>query len=120
LLLPSRRTKSDLPGLQTVEARLEAAGSPEEIVLWTRVRRELIEQNDLAEEGRHRRQVQLLRLGVRVGLSISAVGTALYLLSTGAVWEGRLALGAGLYILAPTLVEGVFRVDRKGGGRENA
>jgi hypothetical protein len=44
--------------LQVVEERLAQATSPQEVLLWTQVRAEILRQDDFVKEQEHRRRME--------------------------------------------------------------
>jgi hypothetical protein len=68
------------------------------------------------EEQRKKSDIQLRRMKAvaKIAMPIVGLATGLLLTFTGYPWVGSLALGAGLFGLAPTLIERAF--DRLPGG----
>lgn len=98
-----------LPGLRAIEERLVKANSPEEILLWTQVRGEIQQQDNILKEQEHRRHLERIQVRFKMGLSIGAVAMGTGLVMGGFAYAGLFVLGAGLYGLAPDYVKGLFR-----------
>ena len=92
-----------------IERRLVEANSPQEILLWTQVRGEILRQNDILKEQEHQRKLEGLQVIFKMGLFIVAVITGTTLVVSGFPYAGLFVLGTGLYGLAPDYVKDVFR-----------
>lgn len=101
------------PALSRVEERLAKATSPEDVVLWTQVRAELLRQNEMTKEGEHRRTLEKIQVARKVGLSGVALSIGTVLVITGLTYP--LILGVGLYDLAPDLLKEALGGRGKGG-----
>jgi hypothetical protein len=94
----------DKPILQSIDNRIAKADEPREIVLWTKVREEIIRQNETLEEPRHRRRLATWQLYFKMSFSIVAFATGVTLLIKGFMLLAPLIIGAGLFALAPEFV----------------
>jgi hypothetical protein len=94
--------------LDAVAERLAASESPQDVVLWTQVRGEILRQNEEAENRRHQRQMEKIQLYGKISLSIVALGVGILLLKFGYTTAGYFALGAGMFWLAPDFVKAFF------------
>jgi hypothetical protein len=94
----------DKPVLQSIDNRIANADDPREIVLWTKVREEIIRQNENMEEPRHRRRLSTWQLYFKMSFSIVAFATGVILLIKGFMLLAPLIIGAGLFALAPEFV----------------
>lgn len=101
-------TRQDDLVLNAVGERLVKADSPQEIILWTQVRGEILRQNEEREEKKHQRQLERIQFYSKLFLSIVAIVVGILLLSWGYTVAGLFSLGAGLFWLAPDLVKSVF------------
>jgi hypothetical protein len=111
--LPAVRSKSDdKPILESIDVRIANASDPREIVLWTKVREEIIRQNETMEEPRHRRRLENLQLYFKMSFSIIAFVTGVVLLVYGFIYLAPLIIGAGLFALAPEFVMAYLTKDR--------
>lgn len=111
------QTASDTPpdpstALSRVEERLAKATTPEEVVLWTRIRGEIVRQNEIIKNGEQRRFLEKIQIVRKLGLSVGALTIGTVLISSGLIYPGLLILGAGLYDLAPDLLK-----EALGGGK---
>jgi hypothetical protein len=104
----SNSSPNQIPVLAKVEERLANATTPEEIVLWTRVRAEILKQNELAEEGKHRRTLEKVEVASQKAVTAAALGIGVGLIIIGVPEIGLFVLGAGLFKLAPDYVKKVF------------
>lgn len=98
-----------LPVLPAVEERLVKANSPQEIILWTQVRGEIIRQDNILKNQEHRQYLERIQVRFKMVLSIIAVLTGAGLIVGGFPYAGLFVLGAGLYELAPDYVKGFFQ-----------
>jgi hypothetical protein len=108
-LSPSSGTNSD-PNtiLAKVEERLATANTPEEIVLWTQIRGEIIRQDELRKDAEQKRTIETIEVVSQKGLTAAALGIGVGLIIIGIPEIGLLVLGAGLYKLAPDFVKKAF------------
>jgi hypothetical protein len=102
-------SQPDAPILPQIERRLVEADSPQEILLWTQVRGEILRQDDLLKDQEHRRKLERIQVLFKMGLSIVAVMTGTTLVVGGFPYAGLFVLGAGLYGLAPDYVKNLFQ-----------
>jgi hypothetical protein len=107
--IPGQVSQQDVPVLTQIERRLVEANSPQEILLWTQVRGEILRQDDILKGQEHQRKLERLQVLFKMGLSIVAVITGTTLVVNGFPYAGLFILGAGLYGLAPDYVKDVFR-----------
>ena len=98
-----------VPVLTQIERRSVEANSPQEILLWTQVRGEILRQDDILKGQEHQRKVERLQVIFKMGLSIVAIITGTTLVVSEFPYAGLFVLGAGLYGLAPDYVKDVFR-----------
>ena len=102
------KTAGDANVLDAVAERLAASESPQDVVLWTQVRGEILRQNEELENRRHQRQMERAQLYGKISLSIVAIVVGVLLLQLGYATAGYFALGAGLFWLAPDFVKAFF------------
>ena len=98
-----------LPVLAAVEERLVNANSPQDVILWTQVRGEILRQDNILKDQEHRRRLERIQVQFKMGLSIATVLAGAGLVVGGFQGAGLFVLGAGLYGLAPDYVKGFFR-----------
>ena len=91
--------------ISEINRRLVRGRDPLEIVLWTQIRAEVVQQDQdaLDRQAARRRQIELARLEIAKGFLAVSLGTVLILY--GYWLPGFLCLGAGLYSLAPDYVK---------------
>lgn len=115
--------------LERIEERLAKATSPEEIVLWTRIRGEIIRQNEIINEGKHRRSLQIknnqhqrslekIQVIRKTVLAGGAVTIGIGLIISGFTVSGIFVLGVGFNELAPGYMKNIF--SKKNNNEENA
>ena len=80
-----------------------------EVLLLTRVRQELIRQEEHVKDRDHLRSMEALPVKSKVLLSAVAILTGTGLAVAGFSLPGFLALGAGLYWLAPSFIDQVAK-----------
>ena len=90
--------------IRSIDQRIAKAKDPRDIVLWTKVRDEIIRQNERIEDPRHRRRLQSIQLYFKMGFSIVAFATGVLMLVYGFIYLAPLIIGAGLFALAPDFV----------------
>lgn len=112
----TERQETGLSVQAAVEQRLAKAESPQDIVLWTGVRQEILRQNEDREDRRHRRQMRAIQLKYKMGFSVAAFLAGIVLISVGFPYPGLFISGAGLYGIAPDYV---MRLFKKGKNDEN-
>ena len=114
--LPNPISESTSRTLAKLDTRIASADLGELIVL-TKVRRELLRQDDELEENRHRRQMEAREGYVRAGLSGAALIAGTGIVLAGFTLPGCFVLGAGLYGLAPKFIDSVSK--QVFGGKNN-
>jgi hypothetical protein len=70
----SRDMSGEVSALSIVEERLAKANSPQEIILMTQIRGEIMRQNEAAKDQNHRRWIEKIGLQFKIGFSICAFG----------------------------------------------
>jgi hypothetical protein len=103
--------------VERIDDRLVKA-APEDVVLWTQVRGEVVKQEEYRSQQAHRRSIEKTELYAKVGLSIGASGVGVFLIGTAHLAPGMLALGAGLFWLARPFVMKFF--SPPSGGADDA
>lgn len=93
--------------LDAVDVRI-ASGLPSEAIQWLQVRREIVDQNEFVTDRAHLRTMQKVNAFATIGLSIIALVVGIILVLKGSQWPGYVCIGAGLYCIAPKLIEKVF------------
>ena len=98
-----------VPVLSSIEQRLIQADNPQDIVFWTQVRKEIIQQDEEAKNQEHRRSLEKAQVWYKMGFSVIAfvVGIGLYI--NGLALPGLFILGAGLFGVVPDYVKMVFQ-----------
>jgi hypothetical protein len=102
------KTDDKSQALKAIDERLAGSESPQDIILWTQVRGEILRQNEEVESRRHQRHLERLELYSKMLLSLVAISVGVLLSKLGYVTAGFFALGAGLFWLAPDLVKTYF------------
>jgi hypothetical protein len=110
LELPSSSDTSpkDFAPLEGIEERLAKANSSDEILIWTKVRGEIIRQNEFIKDGQHQRFLTRFSLIRRTALSVGAITIGVGLIIGGFSGLGVLILGATFYELAPDNLKNIF------------
>lgn len=94
--------------LRIVEERLKTAKDQDEIVLWTKVRGEILRQDKEVADDKHLRSNSSIQLKAKISLSVIAVGVGGGLIIANSILAGMFCLGAGLFWLAPEFVNTFF------------
>ena len=82
--------------------------SPHEVVFLTRIRRELIEQDQYILDREHVRASENRQFWAKLSFSGVAVATGAGLIAAGLSLEGFVIIGIGLHWLAPDFVKSVY------------
>ena len=90
--------------LRATEYRLTTATDPRDVVLWTQVRGELLQQDQLAKDAERRRSSENFQEKCKVALAAGAVLLGAALAVAGFTAPGFFILGAGLFWVAPDYV----------------
>ena len=61
----TQRESGEVSVLSSIEERLTQADNPQDIVLWTQVRREVKQQDEEAKNQEHQRSLEKCRCGIR-------------------------------------------------------
>lgn len=121
---PTALTQSELGEasvLSSIEERIIQADNPQDIVLWTQVREEIIRQDEESKNQEHRRFLEKVQVWFKMGFSVIAFIAGITLLVGGVTQIGLFILGAGLFGFVPDYVKMFFKVFRnKDKGGENA
>ena len=104
--------------LANIDARL-ANADVREIILLTRVRGEFIRQDEHTKDQGHLRKMEAREVTLKAGLSLVAVAAGTVLVLAGFSLPGSVALGAGLYWLAPSLIDRVAKRVLHGGKNDD-
>ena len=106
--------------LLSIERRLTQAENPQDIVLWTQVRGEIIRQDEDAKNQEHQRSSEKRQVRYKMVFSVSAFVVGIGMLIGGLTYPGLFISGAGLFGFVPDYVKALLRVFReKGRGGEN-
>ena len=117
----TRHESDEVSVLLSIEKRLTQADNPQDIVLWTQVREEIIRQDEESKNQEHRRFLEKAQVWFKMGFSVIAFVAGISLLVGGVTQIGLFILGAGLFGFVPDYVKMFFKVFReKGKGGENA
>ncbi len=102
--------------IETIDQRIAATTEPLEMVLVTKLRGELIRQNEEVRDKAHKRSLERIELIGRQLLSFAALGAGMWLVPNN--WfAGFVVLGAAVYNLAPKFV--LAALKKAQGGKEN-
>ena len=117
----TQREAGEFPLLSSIEERLIQANNPQDIVLWTQVRKEIIQQDGEAKNQKHRRFLEKAQVWYKMVFSAIAFATGIVLFICGLTLLGPFVLGAGLFGFVPDYVKMFFRSSRKNDkGEQNA
>jgi small-conductance mechanosensitive channel len=115
--LAKREAEFDV--LSGVGRRLVDSHNPQEVVLWTQVRGEILRQQEEAAERKHSRDMEKTQLYGKLVFSLVAMLIGIGLIYAGFAFAGFFALGAGLFWLAPDFVSSFFNKFRPKGWNGN-
>ena len=87
-----------------VEERLAKATSIEEIELWTRVREQIIHQDECVKATKQRRILERIQVISKLGFSFGAFTLGIILIFLGISGFGAVLTGAGIYLIAPEYI----------------
>ena len=90
--------------LCATEYRLTTATDPRDVVLWTQVRGELLQQDQVAKDAARRRASEHFQEKCQVAFAAGAVVLGAALAVAGFTAAGFFILGAGLFWIAPDYV----------------
>lgn len=105
--------------LAVVSDRLARAESSEDVILWTRVRGEMMRQNDDAEANRHRRSLEKWTIFLKPGMSFAGLIAGTGLVLAGHQLPGFFAIGAALFWIAPEFTKRFFEKALPRAGSDN-
>ena len=116
----TQRESDETSVLSSIEKRLIEADNPQDIVLWTQVRGEIIRQDEDAKNQEHQRSSEKRQVRYKMVFSVSAFVVGIGMLIGGLTYPGLFISGAGLFGFVPDYVKALLRVFReKGRGGEN-
>ena len=114
-LVPRGRQAGMVAGEQTsdaiarIDARISDPATPvHEALILTRIRREIIDQEESRLDRDCARRAQARQFWGKLAFSVGAVGTGLGLITFGLPLEGFLILGVGFHWLAPDFVKSIY------------
>ena len=117
----NQRESSEVSVLSSIEERLIQADNPQDIVLWTQVRAQIIRQDEESRNQEHQRSLEKVQVRYKMIFSISAFVVGIGMLIGGLTYPGLFISGAGLFGFVPDYVKALLRIFReKGRGEENA
>lgn len=119
-LQPDQTALDNAPLISQIESRLVKAQSNQEAILWTQIRGEVIRQNEIVQDGHHRRFLNKFQVFRRTALSLAALTIGLLLVNRGFLTIGMFILGVGLYELAPGFIKMVWPTKDKGGNDDSS
>lgn len=98
-------TQQDLPILREVDKRLVEAKSSPDIILWTRVRKEIDRQLERRENAAHERREQtkqrMFRRAMTVGVFLTGVAFLVPTLGINLTFPGLFMIGSAIFGLIP-------------------
>lgn len=116
-----RRESGGVSVLSSIEERLAQADNPQDIVLWTQVREEIIRQDQESKDQEHRRFLEKAQIWFKMGVFCYCFHRRY---SPTCWWynpDRTFHIGAGLFGFVPDYVKMFFKVFRnKDKGGENA
>ena len=117
----TQRESGEVSVLSSIEERLIQADNPQDIVLWTQVREEIIRQNEEARNQEQRRFLEKVQVWGKMVFSVIVFVAGIGMLAGGLIEIGLFILGAGIYGVVPDYVKAFLRTSRKKDkGEENA
>ena len=117
----NQRESGEVSVLSSIEERLIQADNPQDIVLWTQVRAQIIRQDEESRNQEHQRSLEKVQVRYKMIFSISAFAVGIGMLISGLTYPGLFISGAGLFGFVPDYVKALLRIFReKGRGEENA
>ena len=117
---PTQKESGERSIFSLIEERLTRADNPQDIVLWTQVRGEIIRQDEDAKNQEHQRSSEKRQVRYKMVFSVSAFVVGIGMLIGGLTYPGLFISGAGLFGFVPDYVKALLRVFReKGRGGEN-
>lgn len=112
----------DETSLSQIEERIAQASSIAEIELWTRVREQIVLQDELVKDGKQRRLLERIQIISKTSFSFAAFTIGIILIFLGIPGFGSVLAGAGIYLIAPDYVREVLskreREDKNDDKRE--
>lgn len=106
--LPSSDTPlKEFAPLERIEERLANANSPDEILLWTKIRGEIIRQNEFIKDGQYQRFLRRFSLIRKTAFSVIAITIGIGLIIGGSSGLGASILGVVFYELVPNYLTNV-------------
>ena len=113
------RESDEVPVLSSIEQRIIQANNPQDIVLWTQVRREIMRQDEESRNQEHRRSSEKRQVRYKMIFSVGAFVVGIGML-IGGLELGVFISGAGLFGFVPDYVKMFFSGSReKAKGGEN-
>lgn len=98
-------TQQDLPILREVDKRLVEAKSSPDIILWTRVRKEIDRQLERRENAAHERREQtkqrMFRRAMTVGVFLTGVAFLVPTFGINLTFPGLFMIGSAIFGLIP-------------------
>ncbi len=99
----TQRESGEVSVLSSIEERLIQADNPQDIVLWTQVREEIIRQNEEARNQEQRRFLEKAQIWFKMGFSVIAFIAGIALLVGGVTQIGLFILGQAFLGLSQTM-----------------
>jgi hypothetical protein len=115
---PTALTQRESDGrsvLSSIEERLIQADNPQDIVLWTQVRAEIIRQNEESKNQEHQHSLEKAQVRYKMIFSVSAFVVGIGMLIGGLTYPGLFISGAGLFGFVPDYVKALLRIFREKG-----
>lgn len=97
------------PSLAAFDQWIITADHPTRAKSYTKVRKELVRQNEFMRERQHLRESERREQILKPSLSALSIATGVGLIAGGFTYPGLFVLGAGLYWLAPSYVDKVSK-----------
>lgn len=118
---PAQGELGEISILSSIEERIIHADNPQDIVLWTQVRGEIMRQDEEVKNQEHQRSSEKRQVRYKMVFSVSAFVVGIGMLIGGLTYPGLFISGAGLFGFVPDYVRAILKLFReKGRGGENA
>ncbi len=105
-----------ITAIEAIDQQILSA-STNEIVILTQTRTALVQQQEYIKDREHLRKMESRELALKAGLSVTAIASGTGLVLAGFGLPGFVALGAGLYCLAPSFIDQISKRIIDGGGQ---
>lgn len=113
-------TNGDSPTvMEGIANRIVSANTPQELVLLTQIRGEILKQNNDAADREHRRKMDKLQIAGKLTLTGVTIALGTGLVIANFPTAGFFILGSGLFWLAPDYVKAILKWKKEKGINAN-